>query len=557
VGACAWPAVGQEIWQIQGSGMISPYRGQQVSTTGNIVTAAGSGVFFIQTPTNRSDGDPWTSDGVYVEDPGGPVVAVGDRVAVSGTVVEHYGQTQIGGDVSVVIASSGHQLPDPVELDAETPTPHQPWPETELERFEGMRINVANGFVTGPTDEYGDAQITASGQRAFREPGIEYPGLPGLPVWDGNPEVFELDPDGVGEDHAEIAAGSRFSARGVLAFAFGSYQLWPTKLEVWHSPELSFAAMENASRVLSIASQNLERLARTGGDLPFRDRLGKLSLQVREVLGGADIVAVQEVDSLAVLEDLADRIAADEEGLDYTAHLIEGNDPSGIDVGFLTRQTVDPRRVLQIGADVAFSWDGSLLFDRPPLVLDAMVKGFAVTVVVVHQKSLGGVDDPGSHGERVRRKRYEQSEWLARWLQDRLTESPEDLLAVIGDFNAFEFSDGYVDVMGQITGRPDPAGALLPVTDVVDPPLDNAVFAVPAPRRYSYIYRGSAEVLDHVVVSRALAPLVRDVIYSRGNSDAPASAAMLPNTALRSSDHDGLVVYFGARVRSPGGRRQP
>jgi hypothetical protein len=55
---------------------------------------------------------------------------------------------------------------------------------------------------------------------------------PGLGVWDGNPEVFEIDPDALGRDHLELAAGSRLTAEGVLAYSFGDYQLWPTSTEV-------------------------------------------------------------------------------------------------------------------------------------------------------------------------------------------------------------------------------------------------------------------------------------------------------------------------------------
>ena len=55
-------------------------------------------------------------------------------------------------------------------------------------------------------------------------------------------------------------------------------------------------------------------------------------------------------------------------------------------------------------------------------------------------------------------------------------------LVAIGDFNAFEFTDGYVDVMGQVTGNLDPAGALLPATDEVNPDLTNQTFNMPADR---------------------------------------------------------------------------
>ena len=291
--------------------------------------------------------------------------------------------------------------------------------------------------------------------------------------------------------------------------------------------------------------------------MPYADRLAKLSLQVREVLGRPDIVAVQEVDSLSVLGDLADRIEADETGLSYRAYLVEGNDPSGIDVGYLVRDTVSVGRVEQIGEDVVFTWDGSRLHDRPPLVLEAEGDGIELTVVVVHLKSLGGVDDPGNNGRRVRQKRFEQAEWLASWVQERQQVSPDEKLVVVGDFNAFEFSDGYVDVVGQITGTPDPDGALLPASELVDPPLWATVFGLPPGARYSYVYRGSAEVLDHALVNRNLAPLVRRLSYSRGNADAPDSAELLIGTAVGLSDHDGLVLSLAPAVRASGRRHQP
>lgn len=546
-----------EIWEIQGSGLRSPYEGQTISTANNTVTAVGGGFFLIQCPDPRTDGDPWTSDGVLVDFSGPPDVEVGDRVSVTGRVVEYYGQTEIGGTVSVTVLSSGNQMPTIVDLDASTPADFQPWPETELERFEGMRVRIIDGMITGPSDRYGDAWVTANGRRANREGGIEYPGLPNLPVWDGNPEVFEIDPDALGGEHLELTAGTRFSAEGVLAYVFGSYQLWPSSLDLGPAPLLPIPASGPASSALTIASQNLERLARSGSDLAYGDRLDKLSLQIREVLGRPDILAVQEVDSLSVLGDLADRIEADEASLRYAAYLVEGNDPSGIDVGFLVRDTVGFNGVEQIGEEVVFTWDGSRLYDRPPLILEASRNGLDVTVVVVHLKSLGGVEDPGNSGDRVRRKRFEQSEWLAQWLQNRQTGVPEENLVVIGDFNAFEFSDGFVDVVGQISGSPDPAGALLPASEIVDPPLVVTALGISPETRFSYVYQGSAEVLDHALVNENLAPLVRGLAYSRGNADAPEGASVMLGTAVGSSDHDGLVLFIGPRVRDAGGRRKP
>ncbi len=62
----------------------------------------------------------------------------------------------------------------------------------------------------------------------------------------------------------------------------------------------------------------------------------------------------------------------------------------------------------------------------------------------------------------------------------------------IGDFNAFEFTDGYVDVMGRSPGMLDPAGALVaPPTDVVEPDLTNRTLSQPADERYSFVFDGS------------------------------------------------------------------
>ncbi len=44
----------------------------------------------------------------------------------------------------------------------------------------------------------------------------------------------------------------------------------------------------------------------------------------------------------------------------------------------------------------------------------------------------------------------------------------------VGDYNAYQFSDGYVDSLGTIQGTPVPANeVVLPSTDLVDPDLTN------------------------------------------------------------------------------------
>ena len=79
---------------------------------------------------------------------------------------------------TVTVDATGMPLPAIVDFDATRPSPNQPQPATELERFEGMRVRVAAGLVTGASDQFGDVRVIAtSGPRTFREPGILFPGL--------------------------------------------------------------------------------------------------------------------------------------------------------------------------------------------------------------------------------------------------------------------------------------------------------------------------------------------------------------------------------------------
>ena len=556
---CPVTATVREIFEIQGSGVASPFDGTPVITEDNIVTAVGTDRFFIQTPDSRDDSDPATSNGIVVFLGSAPTVSVGDQVDVAGDVDEFFDLTEITNVTSVTVDSSGNALPAIVDFDAVTPsgTPSTP---TDLERFEGMRVRASSGLTSAPTDRFGDTCMVAGGGRLFREPGIEFPGLPGLPVWDGNPEGFEINPDGLGGMDELFTAATSLSTEGVLSFSFGDYQILPTALTIGTAPPLPEGVRSRQVDEFTIATQNMFRLFNdvdegNGGPVPstaeYQDRLDKFSRQIREVLGSPDILAVQEVENLDTLLDLAAQVTADDASVVYTPLLVEGNDVGGIDVGYLVRDTVQILGSEQIGANVLLTFDGSLLNDRPPLVLEARYVGdgsynFDVTLVVVHQRSLGGIDD-ATDGPRVRQKRHEQAQFVSQWIGARQTTDPSERILVLGDFNAYEFTDGYVDVLGQILGDPaDATEALIPGTDDVDPNFTNQVLSLPADERYSFVFGCEAQVLDHIVTSESLNPAVVDVEYGRSNADAPNDLVDVPGTALRSSDHDGLVMFVDA-----------
>jgi predicted extracellular nuclease len=552
-----------EIFEIQGPGLASPFAGIAVRTEDNVVTAVTSNGFFMQMPDARADADPETSNGIFVFTGSAPTVTVGDEVTVTGTVSEFFNLTEITAPTVTHIAS-GVPLPATVAFNASLPSPNQPQPATELERYEGMLVRVVGGTVTGPSDRFGDFSLVAGPSRTFREPGIMYPGFPGrpdLPVWDGNPEVFEIDPNGADLPGLLVASGAHVTAEGPLTFAFSDYQIFPTSMTVTGSEPAVVPVRARADAEFTVGSQNMLRLFDTtkDPDLPndepvltqdeYENRLSKLSAQVRLALGAPDIVAVQEVENLGALQDLAARIHSDDSTLVYTAYLLEGNDIGGIDSGFLVRDTVHVDSVEQFGKDDLFTFGTSttLLNDRPPLVLRGSYTGngapFPITVIDVHQRSLSGIDGTGSDASRIRAKRHEQALRLSRYIQELQSAGPNVRLVVIGDFNAFEFTDGYVDVMGQVTGNPDPAGALLPATDEVEPNLTNQTLNMPAFERYSFVFDGTAQSLDHALTSSALDRWVRAAQHTRGNADTPAAYDLVADTALRSSDHDGTVLF--------------
>ena len=549
------PVQEKEIWQIQGAGLASPLAGQTVKTLDNIVTGVASNGFFIQTPEARVDADAETSNGIFVFTGSAPAVQVGDQVDVTGTVAEFFNFTEIDGP-TVTVDSTGNALPAAVLLDADTPSPDQPQPATEMERYEGMIVRVENGIASGPTDRFGDTPVVAGPNRPFREPGILFPGEPGLPVWDGNPEIFEINPDGAGLPNLDIPAGAVIDvAEGPLSFSFSDYQIWPTTLSVNGTIVLDPIRARQAGE-LTIASQNLLRLMDTvndpcSDDVPtpavYADRLNKVSLLIREGFGAPDIVVVQEVENLGVLQAVAARILADDPAIAYDAYLLEGNDVGCIDIGFLVRDTIQVDSVTQFGKDDLFTFGTStaLLHDRPPLVLRGSYVGngapFPITVIGIHNRSLSGID--GSDGARVRAKRHEQALRISQYVQSLQTSEPGIRLVLTGDFNAFQFTDGYVDAIGQITGSPDPLGAMIPATDEVDPDLTNWLLSEPAAERYSFIFDGSAQALDHTLTTQALDPFVRGLEHVRGNADAPDALKNDPNTALRTADHDGLALF--------------
>jgi predicted extracellular nuclease len=600
------------IHDIQGNGDSSPLVGQAVTTRGIVTGRKGNG-FFLQSADADADADPATSEGVYVFTSSAPPAdaAVGNLVQVAATVQEFSPSqdplqpplTELG-FATVTLLSTGNALPTPVALSASFPDPEGGY--DQLERVEGMRVSAASLTVVGPTDgttNEPDATGSSNGvfyatvtglPRPFRSAGIQAPdpapsgSIPPIPRWDTSPETMEVDSDALGANKLDLAAGAIVTGVvGPMDYGFRRYTILPEATPtVASTGEAVTAARLPSDDEFTVASYNLERFFDTVNDpaigepvltaAAFANRLNKASLGIRNELHMPDIVAVMEVENLSTLQQLAskvnlDTIAAGQPYPQYAAYLQEGNDVGGIDVGFLVKtayvyevaQRVHVLDVTQFGKDT--TWidpsDGqpSLLNDRPPLLLRAIVnyvdgRSFPVSVFAVHQRSLNGISDETvsgatTAGDRVRRKRQAQAEYLAGLVQARETADPSEHLVVAGDFNAFDFNDGYVDPMGVVTGLPTPDDQTVVPNDgvdLVDPDLMNLHYLPEANKRYSYVFDGQAQSLDHILVNQALgADLASyDLDHARMNADFPETNRNDPDSPSRLSDHDPAIAYF-------------
>lgn len=588
------------IHDIQGPGDTSPVVGRLVSTTG-IVTAVVSNGFFIQNPDNAVDADPNTSEGVFVftsSRPAAPAV-LGNLVQVTGTVAEFIpssdpnspSSTEIQGP-STTLISTGNPLPTPLTLTAADTDPAGPI--DQLEKYEGMRVHVDVMTASGPTDgnlNEANATSTSNGvffgviagiPQPFREPGVQLPDpLPaGAPAtvtrWDTNPEILRVNTAvQTGSTVLDVTTGATVNnLTGPLDFNSRFYSILTDPNSATATGNMSAVPVPVAApNELTIANFNMERFFDTVKDAgtsdvaltptAFANRLNKASLAIRNVLNMPDVIGVEEMEHQSTLQALADKVnsdavAAGQPSPNYQAFLVEGNDIGGIDVGLLVKGTINVISVEQLGKDTTFVQpDGTtaLLNDRPPLVLTATASqpnsdtSLPFTMVVNHLRSLLSIDDPVD-GPRVRAKREAQAEFVANLLQSHQA-AGENVIQVC-DCNAFEFSDGYVDVMGAILGHPVPADqVVLASPDLVDPDFTDLVTTLPHDQQYSYDFNGSHQVLDHVVVSQSFLSKLSRFAIARNDADFPEVFRNDPNRSERISDHDMPVAYFTLPEATP------
>jgi uncharacterized protein len=560
------PADNVKVHDIQGDTHISPYKDMNVSNLQGIVTAkAGTNGFYIQEET--PDDNPATSEGIYVYLRNN-TVKVGDKVAVSGQVKEWredgYSDakdlltTQITA-ATVDVLSSDNDLPEAVVFGTDRTPPTEVIEDDEMSTFdpeqdgldfyeslEGMLIEIPDATVTGPIkyDELPVVVNTSENQLRTTAGGVL------ISPEDFNPERMLIDVDGI---DINVKTGDMLdgSVTGVVSYDYSNFKIRPTGtmpqvIDGGTSQEVTKITPEKED--LTIASYNVENFHAGVGT----DKVEKIAKSIINNLKTPDIVGLVEVQDNNGPEDDGTTDASEsykaliksiEEagGPSYEFTEIapedktDGGQPGGnIRVGFIynpdrvemtDKEAGDAVTAVGVDSDGLTHNPGRIdpendAFDdsRKSLAAEFMFNGEKVIVVANHFNSKGGdgalfgAEHPVVLGSEV--QRMKQAAVLNDFVQEVNEKVKDANVVVLGDLNDFEFSNPINTLEGDV--------------------LTNLMEKLPAEERYTYIYQGNSQVLDHILVTNNLA--------KRTSIDSVNINADFSEEDGRASDHDPVLA---------------
>ena len=584
------------IAEIQGPGHLSPFAGTDVTDIEGVVTAVADHGFWFQ--STRPDRDPRTSEGLFVYTGDAPESSVGDNVSVDGTVEEFRPGGSDGEDnltttqltsPEVTVTGTG-TVPRPVILgkdrvapqqtvDAEDPTSVENEnaefrPDRDAidfyESLEGMHVGVRHPQVVGPTASFGEIPVVPSRTKAARSgaggvvhSGYDRPNSARVHIDDALLDEGALP-------QADVGDRLRGTVSGPLDYSFANFKLLATDTPTVRSGGLERETAPRQNRKdLSVAAFNVENLAPDDDPEKFR----RLADQVVDNLRAPDVVALEEVQDSSGAEDdgtvdstaTTDALIAAIRGAGgprYEASWVDpednadGGQPGGNIRNVLLHRTDRPLQFVERSAgapgqatDVTRDGKGARLTESPgrvapdspaftdsrkPLVGEYRFRGERVFVTAVHFSSKGG-DDPlfGRWQQPVRsteRDRHAQARQVRSFADDLLEADRDAKLVVAGDVNDFEFSKTTDILVGK--GR----------NQLTDLPR-----TLPRSERWTYVYEGNSQVLDHILLSPSLAkPDWRGKGHG-GSGRAPFTYDIVHTNspfADQDSDHDPQVVHL-------------
>lgn len=587
-----------QIHDLQGEGHTSPFDDVFVEGIQGVVTYAftlnGSYYYTIQTPDDLADDNPNTSEAIllYSGRNAWPI-QVGDLVSVSGKVDEYaydgYSdanqtdlkttQINVRNDQNgkVEVLQRGVALPAPViidenvmdfnQIDSDSLSVFNPTVDAIdfWESIEGMRVQVGNVKTVAP-QEHGDIiTVLESAVTTTIHGGLLYE--------EGNTNPnriqFRLEPNGPARD-LEVATGDQFTGpiTGIVGYSYQNYKIYVSLDEMktklirgTTTPETT--KIVKADDKLTIASYNLENFSNNRTETP-NAKAQKLARAFVNDMQSPDIIGVTEVQdnngsssgNSAANESYERLIQAivDAGGPRYSYLNIDpinnadgGAPNANIRVGFL----YNPQRVslpegIQPGdATSAVGYENGKLTlnpgridptnaafnsSRKPLAGQFVFQGEEVIVIANHWNSksgdtpLFGATQPPVNSSEIQRKKI--AEVVYDFVADIKTKNPNANIVSVGDFNDYQFAEALKIHEGEW--------------------LTNMINKVEAPDRYTYLYQGNSQVLDHILVSNNLVSKTAiDILHI--NAD-------FTEMAGRASDHDPVLVQidlFGEEVIEP------
>jgi endonuclease/exonuclease/phosphatase family metal-dependent hydrolase len=581
------------------------YLGTVVNVSG-IVTGVTSNGFYLQAKDSDADTDLTTSEAIFVKTgttlPAAAVVA--NNVQLLGTVA--YSQPsatsyiaqalELDSPTGYNILLTGQTLPTAITLTSTNLSPTGS--ATQLLQYQSMRVTAPSLTATsgtGGTLTETAATYTTTGQfyavltgaaRPFRAIGADSRDAAptaGSPAswtrWTAPTNLLLVDSSALGGTPVlDITTGAILApTTGVLDYTTGQPALLISSVTaerpVVTAGSPGTTATSAASTQLSVATLNMQRFydtettvtgAVTVTSAGYTLRLAKASNAIRNALGTPDVIALQQVESAAELATLSSQISTDAVAASQTdpAYVVTMGaiGPNGYGEAFLTKPskvTVSGSGNLASGGCGSYCYTdpttgtSKAIWDNNPLYINAKalrgsVPSNAYGIYIINAELLpttginsNTVSGLSTVGAGVRAKRLAQAQQLAGSVIALGTSQP---IIVAGNLNAYEFSDGYVDVLGILTNSQVASNTVVAYNSITyNTNLSNLVPSLTAANRYTVNENGVADTLDHILVTASL-PTGTTLQAVHINSDFNATARNTSTTPNRTSDHDALVA---------------
>jgi predicted extracellular nuclease len=344
--------------------------------------------------------------------------------------------------------------------------------------------------------------------------------------------------------NGNTSAGTTIALTGTIAagdvFVLADFRADPAILA--QADQTTGASLFNGDDAVALVKGGKDDAGSTPTPEELEVQLTKLALAIELELRLPEIMVLQEVENTGIAQELGNRVNA-ANGTNYMAVSFETSDGRGIEVAFLyDDDRVDLLEAFQLsGPDIEAAFGPSSASPgREPLYGKFLIEGEVVHIVGNHFKSKGGdtpifgIIQPFERPTEVQRKMQAQA--VRDFVDDTLLAGdPEAMVMVTGDLNDFQFGEPN-------EGPNDPVAILEGVGG--GEPFTNLVNMEKEQERWTFLFDGNSQVLDHMLVNDALlAELVgTDILHF--NAAFPNSLGSDPTTTLRASDHDAVEGRF-------------